>query len=188
MKWVQGSKLSAICTKNNHLCWQLASAVVPKKHRPGLVYSIKYDGIRIEVRNGKLLSRKGFILPTQLLPAWAKKCHYILDGELVLKSHSTHTKVIKALHNIDYKSLKLMVFDVKITNLTFAERLELLAECVPDANRVVQVPIEHESDTSDAMDECMKHDYEGIIVRSLQGIYTCGRRDNREMYKMKIKK
>jgi len=190
MKWVRAEYLfPTICTKKEHLCWQLASAVRPKRNGSNVCYSRKYDGIRIEVNTqGVLLSRNGYILPSDLLPKWAKRCKYNLDGELVTHKDSTHTKVIKALHRGDYEYLKLMVFDVKVPDVPFSERLELLAKCVPKANRVQQKKIVNDSTISDAMAECETKGYEGIVVRSLQAPYTCGRQSNKVMYKIKVKK
>ena len=179
--------ISAVCTKNSHLCWQLASAVAPKKQQPNMVYSIKYDGIRVEINNGILLSRKGFRLPGNLLPKWARKCPHILDGELIMKANSSHTKVIKSLHRCDYKAMTLKIFDVKIPDIPFSDRLEILEECVPKSNRVLQIPFEDDTEILDAMEECVQLDYEGLIIRSLAGMYQCGRQSNKNCYKLKVK-
>ena len=84
--------------------------------------------------------------------------------------------------------MTLKIFDVKIPNIPFSDRLKILDECVPKANRVIQIPFEEESELQQAMLECEQLDYEGIIVRSLVGIYVCGRQSNKNMYKMKVKK
>jgi ATP-dependent DNA ligase len=185
--------------------FMLLAQKCPKKklYASEYVFSRKYDGIRIKItKDGKLITRNGVILNFPSIG----KFEYDLDGELCMKEMNKqgHANVMREINEKkNLFNLNVYVFDVFVENVPFLERNELLDEISkswPKNNNIktvrIQKIVQHEflltndfvqDELPHLIKECIKHNFEGIVVRIKNGLYNFEKRRNGlVMFKVKV--
>jgi DNA ligase-1 len=162
-----------------------------------LMISPKLDGIRAMVQGGKLVSRNGKPIPNEgiqqdlglvKLNGW--------DGELIVGSATDknvfNTTTSGVMSRAGYPNYNFHVFDIHIPNMGFGARYVRLQKEVAAAKlSVVQVVphaiCSHEKDLRRVEAEFLKQGYEGLMVRSLDGLYKEGRSTAKQGWLLKLK-
>jgi len=155
----------------------------------------KIDGIRAIMRNGKLVSRTlKPIRNVQICKALEAVLPEGADGEIVTN-----------LTNLQQTTSDVMTADKPIEHFTYywfdwigpkpyLERMAFLAEHdLPETEGFTIVKLQpkivnNKKDVIDFENEVLSMDYEGVILRSLDGDYKYGRSTLREGYLMKLKR
>lgn len=161
--------------------------VLFKKAGESLVYSRKFNGIRIVVRRGHLYTRTGVLLSNtykwkQLTKLFQKDLVY--DGELVTKDvdASTHTSVMAAIINDDPGALTVRIFDeISRPNESFHRRYNNLLNSGLNHSLIVRhVPVQSIDHLKRVVhDAILNRKYEGVVVRSTMDGYHYGKRFSR---------
>lgn len=154
----------------------------------------KLDGIRCLVVDGKALSRKFKEIPNRHIQALVSKLPNGLDGELMLRDTSKPFQAVTSavmkedgtpdfVYNIfDYVGSSLAKpYDKRIQDL---QKLKL-----PEfAQKILPVVISTLHNLKLFEDKCLKYGYEGVMIRSFEGPYKCGRSTVKEGFLLKIKR
>lgn len=173
----------------------LASAVddVSKLIYP-LIATPKIDGIRALKLNGKLVSRSFKPIPNEHVRASLEKSLPDgLDGELVVgKTFQDCSAVMKKTGTPDFE---FCVFDYFGSGLSvpYTERLALASQLVDSlANDSVWLlepeQVNNESELLAFEQRILAAGYEGVMLRSLDGPYKCGRSTLKEHFLLKLKR
>lgn len=152
-----------------------------------ILASVKLDGIRATVQNGKLLSRN--LKPILNIHVQARFINLPegLDGELIYgdptDEHAfSNTTSIVMSKDRPVGGIEFYVFD-QFSDSPFINRLNklntLLARKFPYVNFVEQKKIDSE-------EELLK--FEGLMIRTYAGIYKQGRSSVREGHLLKLKR
>ena len=163
--------------------------------------SPKLDGVRAEVFNGTVYSRKLKKIPNHFTQAViGSPLLHAVDGELIVGS-PTADDVFRVtssavMSSAECPDVKLYVFDMFLPTLGFTERLNALRDKLSRLpkglrERVVvvdQVLINSAEELTAYEEKCLSEGYEGAMVRSLNGPYKCGRSTVREGYLLKVKR
>ena len=167
-----------------------------------LLASIKLDGIRATVQGGKLLSRTLKPLPNKAIQKLFAGLPEGLDGELILGDpaapdcfRKTSSKVMSP--DEDAKGIVFHVFDI-IDFHGFEERLSILEttvefiEVFPGMDKLVKLVIQTKIDSLNELETfeemVLAEGHEGVMVRSLNGLYKQGRSSEKEGYLLKVKR
>jgi ATP-dependent DNA ligase len=147
-----------------------------------MVASRKFDGIRVlwTPYTGEIISRGNYSIT---LPDFVNNTLFNqnthLDCELVVvnehKMSTTHSDVMAAINTKRTDRLMLAVFDVIPPvgdRTTYIERYSTIP--VIPCDRAVRVEL-YEYPVPD-MDELVKSGWEGLVVRSIDGVYLHGKR------------
>lgn len=165
-----------------------------------LLVSPKLDGIRAVVRNGVVLSRSLKPIPNAHVQELFGRPEYEgFDGELIVGSpvapdvfHVTSG----AVRRRDGKPfVRFFVFDIIPPSLqiTYSERREYLEHAFGAlAHRPVELVSEFQVTSLAGLElveeECLKRGYEGVMLRSPDGLYKFGRSSVTEGYLLKLKR
>lgn len=177
----------------------LAVAAELDKLKFPLLGSPKYDGIRALMINGQLLSRKFKPIPNNYVRKMLEK--FLpdgMDGELVVRG-GNFNDCQSAFMSIDGEpDFEYHTFDYVDESLTrfFIDRLDDLNDQVNilpfDISGRVKLVEQKLLDNMDDLvayeEKCVSEGYEGIMVRTLNGPYKCGRSTLREGFLLKIKR
>lgn len=161
-----------------------------------LFASYKYDGIRALVRRGQLVSYRLKLIPN-LYTRKMFEAYEGLDGELTLKSYEkdrSFRKNTSAFMTEDGEPHGIFnVFDIwDKPDVPFWKRQEILAKRIETEYRFYRLRhLEHEEikDLDALLDfeqDALDLGYEGVVVRSPNGIYKYGRSTIREGYLIKL--
>lgn len=182
-----------------------------------VIASIKLDGIRCIKINGQALSRKFKPIPNDHIRGWIERnCSDGFDGEIICPGktfNETQSAVMKKAGEPDFKYY---VFDwvqesldepflariarlkMNQTNRCFmipqgSNRCDTASSVFPQIHpdKVVildQVKIDTQEQLEKFEAEAVEKGEEGVMVRSLNGPYKCGRSTVREGYLLKIKR
>lgn len=166
-----------------------------EKLRFPILCSPKLDGVRAVVRDSVVYSRSNKPIPNKYVQACLSK-YDALDGELIVgapTSKSVYRDTVSHVmaHDKDDFDLKFYVFDhVSQPHRTYFERAKSIAGvskqpfCVLHEQKLVT-----DSDTLfQYEEECLTLGYEGLILRSPDAPYKCGRSTVREGYLLKLKR
>ncbi len=154
----------------------------------------KLDGIRCLVIGGKALSRKFKEIPNRHIQALVSKLPEGLDGELMLKDPTaTFQKVTSAVMTEDGEpDFVYHVFDYAPGDLTLGYKCRMtglenlkLPEFV---EKVLPIYARNLADLTEYEEKTLQRGYEGVMVRSVDGPYKCGRSTVREGFLLKIKR
>jgi len=154
--------------------------------------SPKLDGIRSLKIKGKAQSRKFIDIPNEHIQDMFKALPNNLDGELMIKG-GTFNQIQSAVMSEDgTPAIEYWVFDYVSSGIATPyhvrmqelEALDLPAWCV----KVIPKLIHNVDELMKYEAECLAKGFEGIMVRSLEGPYKCGRSTVREAYLLKIKR
>lgn len=179
----------------------MLAAKAPSSLAFPLFASPKIDGIRALIREGRVLSRSGKEIPNR----W---CGEVLgsnialeglDGELTVGPPNA-PNVMQAttsglmtregrpsftFHVFDYYTRPREPFQVRYNNL------RIYFEAGPGWHEVAflpQVVVENSDELAAYEAECLAQGYEGVMLRSPDGLYKFGRSTAREGYLMKLKR
>lgn len=159
-----------------------------------LLASPKLDGIRALVLPGMgLVTRNLKPVPNKFLRAMLSQPELMgLDGELILGDHdaSVFRRTTSAVMSQEGEPEVIFhVFDVYAKGLPYSDRLSYL-EGRPWPTRIRLVPhkmIRNVKELATYEEEKLAQGYEGVMVRSLDGLYKEGRATAREGSLLKIK-
>lgn len=156
----------------------------------------KLDGIRCLIINGEAVSRKFKPIPNLHIRRILKGLPENLDGELI-----TYTNGVR--DNFNIVSSKVMsedgepeftyeVFDYVADNLneTYEKRMWNLAHInLPNyCNELLPIDINNEQELLQYESKCLSEGYEGVMLRTPDGPYKCGRSTPKEAYLLKLKR
>lgn len=164
-----------------------------------LLASPKYDGIRAIKEDGKLLSRKFKPIPndhTRIL--LEKHLPDGVDGELIVLNGSFND-CQSAFMSIDGSpNFEYHLFDYVNVSLSipFIKRLAALKSMYSDLSEVIkpyiklveQKLISNMEELIEYEAKCVSMGYEGVMVRTLDAPYKCGRSTIKEGFLLKIKR
>ncbi len=164
--------------------------------------SPKFDGIRA-LTNGTLVSRNLKPIPNSYVREKAKGLPDNLDGELILIKDgagpgATFSETSSAVMKRDGEpDVKYYVFDYVKDSLgkPAIDRQKDLLKVYLDFHHVssfmvmvIQKPIYNETELLEYERECLTNGYEGIMIKSLSGMYKEGRSTETEGYLLKLKR
>ena len=158
----------------------------------------KLDGIRCLIINGNAVSRKFKPIPNNYIRKKLKGLPDNLDGELI-----TYTNGVR--DNFNIVSSKVMsengepefsyeVFDYVKNNLNkpYIDRmfdLKILAtDDINIINKLIPVEIFSKEELLTYEEKCLNEGYEGIMLRTPDSPYKCGRSTPKEAYLLKLKR
>ncbi len=157
--------------------------------------SKKLDGVRATVQDGILLSRSLKPIPNIHVQNMFKGLPEGLDGELIFGdpcSPSAYRDTVSIVMSDDKPAdgVRLHVFDY-FDRLPFKSRvMEAKAFSTENSNTVwvnhTRINSIEELDAFEA--DALAEGNEGIMIRSLDGPYKCGRSSEREAYLLKLKR
>ena len=153
----------------------------------------KLDGIRCLKLGGKALSRSFKPISNRFAREWIEaNLPDGLDGELMLRG-GTFNETTSAIGARDGRpDFVFHVFDYVTGALAtpYRERMQALA-ALPESDRIVKVlPVEirNAAELAAYEEECVAAGYEGVMVRTPNSPYKCGRSTEREGWLLKIKR
>ncbi len=153
----------------------------------------KLDGIRCLKLGGKALTRSFKPISNRFAREWIEaNLPDGLDGELMLRG-GTFSETTSAIGARDGQpDFVFHVFDYVTDSIStpYRQRMETLA-AMPDSPRIVKVLpvlIPNASALAAYEEECIAAGYEGVMVRTPNSPYKCGRSTEREAWLLKIKR
>jgi len=153
----------------------------------------KLDGIRCLKIGGKALTRSFKPISNRFAREWIEtNLPDGLDGELMLRG-GTFNETTSAIGARDGQpDFVFHVFDYVTDSIAtpYHERMNQLA-ALPDSPRIVKVLpilIRNASELTAYEEECIAAGYEGVMVRTPNSPYKCGRSTEREAWLLKIKR
>ena len=153
----------------------------------------KLDGIRCLKVGGKALTRSFKPISNCHAREWIEaNLPDGVDGELMLRD-GTFSETTSAIGRRDGQpDFVFHVFDyvTDSINSPYVERINQLA-VLPDSVRIVKVLpvwIRNAAELSAYEEECIAAGYEGVMVRTPDSPYKCGRSTEREAWLLKIKR
>lgn len=171
-----------------------------------LLVSPKLDGIRCVIRGGKPMSRKLITIPNKFVQSELHGLPDGLDGELMLDLPGSFNAVQSAVMTVEGKpDFTFCVFDRYLNDsvilgenltpdhLTYAMRLQSVDawHAAYQRPRVELVPHIVVSTVEQLMayeELYVGQGFEGLMIRSINGPYKCGRSTEREAYLLKVKR
>jgi DNA ligase-1 len=167
-----------------------------------LLASPKLDGIRCVIYNGVSVSRSLKKIPNKHISnTLSNKDFEDLDGELIIGEPNDITvfnKTCSIVSSFDKVfDFSFYVFDLidKTQTLTYVNRLELLKQRVNDLKikypfikLVEQTLINNQEEFDTYEKSILELGYEGVMVRSLNGIYKYGRCTAKENNLLRVKR
>jgi DNA ligase-1 len=151
----------------------------------------KLDGIRCLIIDGIAVSRTLKPIPNKYIQEQLKDLPTGLDGELMLNSvDADFNDVQSAVMSEDGEpDFLYCVFDYVIEDTEFGKRLHLLRSITKNSKvkSVESVFVHDESLLREIEQQYVKDGYEGIMLRSTDGLYKYGRSTITEGYLMKYK-
>jgi DNA ligase-1 len=157
----------------------------------------KLDGIRCLRKGGKTLSRKFLPIPNSYIQEVLAGLPDGLDGELMTKntdgSYQEFNKIQSAVMSGDgAPSFDFCVFDYVSLSLTetYKERMvKLQALRLPDTcKKVLPVVVANEAEMLAFETKCLLEGYEGIMLRTGDSPYKCGRSSLKQGWLLKLKR
>jgi len=161
-----------------------------------LLATPKLDGIRCIKVGGKALSRSFKPIPNDHARDMVEK-HFPdgVDGELMIEG-GTFQEATHAIMSVDREPpVVYYVFDyvmngdvgeaycVRMKNLS-----DLISSMPKTARVLLPVELKNEEELLAYEQKCLAEGYEGIMLRTPDGPYKCGRSTNREGYLLKLKR
>ena len=179
----------------------LASQQPPAHIKLPILASPKLDGIRATIKNGLVISRDIKPIPNRHIQQWlGKETFDGLDGELIIKdwtsgSAYTDTASIVMSKEAPIDDIIFCIFDRwTLKGRPFKDRLKhihLFLELIPNLKNIRRVPHEliNSREELDAYEESiLSQGFEGVMLRSPDGLYKHGRSTELEGDMMKLKR
>lgn len=160
----------------------------------------KIDGIRALIIDGKAVSRNFKNQPNTFIREYLSRDQFSgLDGELVLKGNKGFNDIQSEVMSFEGEpDFEYWVFDYVKDDLNKPynkrmEDLEYLYKLMPDElkERIkVILPIEakNEQELLQFEEQCLADGYEGVMIRSPEGVYKCGRSSVKQGILIKLKR
>lgn len=157
----------------------------------------KLDGIRCLRIKGETVSRKFLPIPNKHIQNAMKNLPDGLDGELMTYNDDGSLRTFNQIQS-DVMSedgdpnFKFCVFDYVVSSTKTPYRTRLIdlnnIELPVFCTKLFPSEIHSMEQLSSFEEECLKNGYEGIMIRSPDGPYKCGRSTEKEGYLLKIKR
>ena len=158
--------------------------------------SPKLDGIRVIIKDGKVLSRNGKPIPNLFIQSLLKTYHG-LDGELIV-GHPTHPNVFQlttsGVMSIEgTPNVRLYVFDCWYAeggiDTRYNEVLKITQNSpISDIEVVPQIIVNSLEELYKFEEECLAKGYEGVMLRYPNAKYKNGRSTVKEGALLKLKR
>jgi DNA ligase-1 len=154
----------------------------------------KLDGIRCLVIKGKAVSRKFKPIPNDYIRQTIEMtCNSMqLDGEIMIEGRNFNDLSGDVRRKDGRPNFKYMVFDyvLRENEKPYVERMmELKQELLPTfCEKILPVSVANADELRQYEVECLAKGYEGVMVRSIESPYKCGRSTENEGYLLKIKR
>lgn len=163
--------------------------------------SPKLDGIRCVIKDGVALSRSLKPIPNKFIQEWVAGNGFLngLDGELIVGNpcdqnvmQTTTSGVMSrdgapdfTYHVFDYWSIPSEKWEYRLNDILSAQ----VYGSLPDRCEVVpQVLVHNEEELLAYEKEVLAQGYEGVMLRSVDGLYKYGRSTLKEGYLLKLKR
>lgn len=171
----------------------LASAVQLEDIQFPVLATPKLDGIRCLKVNGKALSRKFKPIPNHFIRTWIEEnCPDGFDGEIICPGKTFNETQSLVMTQEGEPEFYFWVFDYVLDiNKPYVERIKDLQEWKGNTTQLVMLyPIAIEDLEHLLIYEAqVLHDnYEGVMIRSWDSPYKCGRSTVKQGYLLKIKR
>ena len=158
--------------------------------------SPKYDGHRLIILSGNMFSRNGKPQPNINLPNylknildWGRKQQMVIDGELYAHNLSFNElqSMLRRKDALLVPQLRYHVFDMLTqvewdngTEMPFDKRynryaIQLIKNCLAPTLPVKQILVENSEKAASFFEQSLQDGYEGMMLRSPNGIYKHGR-------------
>lgn len=162
-----------------------------------VLVTTKLDGIRCLKIDGKAVSRNFKPIPNKFVRSWIEK--YFpdgVDGELIVEEESFQATTSAVMRESGEPKVVYYIFDYVIDGLgvEYINRMEnmgeLTRETIPDHLYKLMIPefIVNEKELLEFEKKCLESGYEGVMLRTPEGPYKCGRSTVREGYLLKLKR
>ena len=158
--------------------------------------SPKLDGIRVIIKDGKVLSRNGKPIPNLFIQSLLKTYHG-LDGELIV-GHPTHPNVFQlttsGVMSIEgTPNVRLYVFDCWYAeggiDTRYNEVLKITQNSpISDIEVVQQIIVNSLEELYQFEEDCVEKGYEGVMLRYPNAPYKNGRSTVKEGALLKLKR
>lgn len=158
----------------------------------------KLDGIRCLKIDGKAVSRNFKPIPNKFVRSWIEK--YFpdgVDGELIVKGESFQATTSAVMRESGEPKVVYFIFDRVIDGeigeayfSRCAGIARLLEKDIPKNLFVTVLPrtVTNEEDLLEYEQRCLAEGYEGVMLRTPDSPYKCGRGTVREGYLLKLKR
>jgi len=163
--------------------------------------SPKLDGIRCVIKDGVALSRSLKPIPNKFIQEWVRDNGFLngLDGELIVGNpcdknvmQTTTSGVMSrdgtpdfTYHVFDYWSIPSEKWEDRLNDILSAQ----VHGSLPDRCEVVPQVLVHDEEELLAYEkEVLAQGYEGVMLRSVDGLYKYGRSTLKEGYLLKLKR
>lgn len=161
----------------------------------------KLDGIRCLVIHGQVLSRNFKPIANTYIRKKLETLNnqWFFDGELVLPGKPFNEISSAVMSEDGEPDFKYVIFDCvfgtsytkeQLKDLGYMARMHFLSSAnTPDfCAKLFPKEISNEQDLLDYETSCLALGYEGVMIRSVNGPYKCGRSTNKEGYLLKMKR
>jgi ATP-dependent DNA ligase len=154
----------------------------------------KLDGIRCLVINHKAVSRSFKAIPNDYIRQTIETCvnSLQLDGEIMIPDRSFN-ELSGDVRRKDGRPTNFYyaVFDIVGTDgdLPYKDRMSVLKAAIlpPFCKKILPVLINNETELAQYEKDQLALGYEGVMVRSLNSPYKCGRSSENEGFLLKVK-
>ncbi len=152
----------------------------------------KLDGIRCLRVDNKTLSRTFLPIPNRHIQKMMADLPCELDGELMIPG-GTFNQVQSAVMSEDGEpNFRFHVFDFVTDSLItpYVERMANLAELELPwfCEKIIPEEIKDMSQLSEYEDKCLERGFEGVMLRTGNSPYKCGRSTEKQGYLVKLKR
>ncbi len=160
----------------------------------------KLDGIRCLKIDGKAVSRNFKQIPNKFVREWIEKnLPDGVDGELIVPGGTFQETTSAVMRESGEPNVVYHIFDYVVTDISkcYVDRMTDLSRMtngaqVAELGRNVQAIIPIEVNSEKALLEyekiCLRNGYEGVMLRSSESPYKCGRSTVKERYLLKLKR
>ncbi len=154
----------------------------------------KLDGIRALMIDGKLVSRNFKSIPNKYVRSWIEsQLPDGVDGELIVEGESFQATTSAVMRESGEPNVVYYIFDYVVdnVNISYSTRMIQLKESVNHKKRlklVLPTLVMSEWALLEFEKKCLAEGYEGVMLRTPDGPYKCGRSTVREGYLLKLKR
>lgn len=155
----------------------------------------KLDGIRCLKIDGKAVSRNFKQIPNRYVRSWIED--YFpdgVDGELIVEGDTFQATTSAVMRESGEPEVTYYVFDyvddgdLNSPYVVRVQRLHGLRSLATRCKPVIPTEIENEKELLEFEQKCLAEGYEGVMLRTPEGPYKCGRSTVREGYLLKLKR
>lgn len=151
----------------------------------------KLDGIRCLKVNGQALTRKFKEIPNQHIRELIEQLPDGLDGEIMIPGKTFNEIQSLVMTEGGTPDFEYWVFDyVEDLKTPYSERIKMLPNLTkyPNIIPLISIRVYNETQLMFMEKQYVNAGYEGIMIRSLDSPYKCGRSTLKEGYLLKLKR